>query len=209
MRLYLIRHGETDLNKQKILQGQSDFELNDYGRELAVLTGKGLGKVSFDLVFTSPLKRAKETAVLVIREQQEKAIDILEDLRIQEISFGAYEGMCYGKDNFNIPDKTFLNFFEAPEKYNTPPQGESFEEVIGRTGDFLRELADNSEYADKTILISTHGCALKAMLANIRKTPLEQFWGDGVHKNCAVTIVDVDTTSGGKMTVVEEGKLYY
>lgn len=207
MRIYLIRHGETDLNKHKILQGRSDHELNEYGRELARVTGKALKDVPFDLVFTSPLKRAKETAQILISEN-EMAVKptIIEEDRIQEISFGDFEGKCYGKDNFNMPDSTFLNFFDKPEQYNTPPNGESFEDILKRTGDFLAELQENNAYRNKTILLSTHGCALKALLANVRQTPIADFWGEGVHKNCAVSIVDV---TDGSATVIEDGKLYY
>ncbi len=207
MRIYLIRHGETDLNKHKILQGRSDFELNEYGKELARITGKALKDIEFDFVFTSPLKRAKDTAMLLISENKTAVKPVVyEEERIQEISFGDFEGKCYGKDNFNMPDKTFLNFFEKPEEYNTPPNGESFEDILKRTGDFLRELISEEEYRKKTILLSTHGCALKAILANIRNTPISEFWGEGVHKNCAVSVVDVED---GIATVIEDGKLFY
>lgn len=207
MRLYLIRHGETDLNKNKILQGRSDFELNEYGRELARITGKALKDIKFDFVFTSPLKRAKDTAMLLISENQTSVMPVVyEEERIQEISFGDFEGKCYGKENFNMPDKTFLNFFNEPENYNTPPNGESFEDILRRTGDFLRELISKEEYGEKTILLSTHGCALKAILANVRNTPIPEFWGEGVHKNCAVSIVDV---VDGVASVIEDGKLFY
>ena len=205
MKLYLIRHGETDLNKQRILQGQSDFDLNDYGRELAEKTRDGLKDVAFDVVFTSPLKRAKETAEIIVRGRAPQPL-FIEDRRIQEISFGEFEGLCCGKEHYNIPDKDFNYFFQAPDKYRVPKGGESFEEVIARTGEFLKEITGRQEYADKTVLVSTHGCALKALLANIRPTPLSEFWGQGVHKNCAVTIVEAEE---GKFTVVEEGKLYY
>lgn len=205
MKLYLIRHGETDLNKQRILQGHSDFELNDYGRELAEKTREGLKDVMFDIVFTSPLKRAKETAEILVRGREPQPL-FIEDRRIQEISFGEFEGLCCGKEHYNIPDKDFNYFFQAPDKYRVPKGGESFEEVIARTGEFLKEITGKQEYADKTVLVSTHGCALKALLANIRPTPLAEFWGQGVHKNCAVTIVEAEE---GKFTVVEEGKLYY
>ncbi len=209
MRLYLIRHGETDLNKHKILQGRSDIELNDFGRKLAEETGKNLNTY-FDVVYTSPLKRAKETAYILVTECSKrypgKAIpEIIDDERIQEISFGDYEGMCYGTD-FNIPDETFLNFFKAPEQYHTPPNGESFEDVITRTGEFLKELLEDGQNADKTILISTHGCALKALLANIRNTPIKEFWGEGVYKNCGVSIVEVEH---GQVNVIEDGKIFY
>lgn len=205
MKVYLIRHGETDLNKKKVLQGRSDTELNEYGIFLAEQTAEGLKDVQFDMVFTSPLKRAKKTAELAARVS-ETGVQVVEEPRIQEVSFGVYEGLCYHKDNYNIPDKGFLNFFEAPGEYMAPAEGESFAEIIGRTGDFWKELVNNPEYADKTILLSTHGCALKAILANIKQTPIEKFWGEGVDKNCAVTIVEV---SDGKAKVLEEGKVFY
>ena len=66
MRLYLIRHGETEYNKLKKNQGQIDIPLNEYGRELARKTGEGLADVPFDLCFCSPLSRAKETAELIL-----------------------------------------------------------------------------------------------------------------------------------------------
>ena len=61
MKLYLIRHGETDWNKEFKIQGSSDIELNEYGRELAFITREGLRHIPFDIAYTSPLKRAKET----------------------------------------------------------------------------------------------------------------------------------------------------
>ena len=59
MKIYLMRHGETDYNKNKMIQGQCDIELNEYGRELARITAEGLKEVPFDVVYTSPLIRAK------------------------------------------------------------------------------------------------------------------------------------------------------
>ena len=203
MRLYLVRHGETDMNKHQFLQGQSDSELNEYGRELARKTRDGLSKVKFDLAYTSPLKRAKETAEIIL---EGKGILLKSDERIQEISFGEYEGLCFGKENFNIPDKNFGYFFDAPRDYIAPKGGENFQAVIERTGSFLAELYENVENQDKTILISTHGCALKAMLAYMSGVNVEQFWGEGVHPNCAVTIVDV---KHGKPEIIEEGKIFY
>lgn len=64
MKLYIIRHGETSWNKQKKLQGQRDIMLNDAGIRLAELTGEGMKDIDFDLVISSPLIRAKQTAKL-------------------------------------------------------------------------------------------------------------------------------------------------
>lgn len=202
MTVYLIRHGETDLNKQKMLQGRSNIELNEYGRELARKTGEALKDVSFDYVYSSPLIRAYETAKLLLGD---KEIPVVTDERIQEISFGVYEGLSYHPEHHTIPDKDFIRFFDAPESYKVPENGESFEEVIKRTGEFWQELIRNPMHEKKTILVSTHGCALKAILANINQTPIENFWGEGVHKNCAVSIVRI---SGNKIDT-EEGKIFY
>lgn len=203
MIIYFIRHGETDQNKKKCLQGRSDIELNEYGRELARKTAEGLKDVKFDMIFTSPLKRAAETAEIIRGDHE---IPIIPEDRLLEISFGAYEGLSFGKETYNIPDPDFMNFFQAPEKYNIPPGGEHFEEVIKRTGDFLKELSQEECYQDKTILLSTHGCALKALLANIKGISIAEFWGEGVHKNCAVSIVEY---KDGEYHLIEEGRLYY
>lgn len=203
MIIYLIRHGETDLNKQKRLQGQTDIPLNEYGRQLARITGQALSEVCFDYVFSSPLSRALETAEIIVGS---RTCDLITEERIQEISFGEYEGLCYGAENFNIPDPDFLNFFSAPDVYVTPPKGENFKDVIARTGEFFKELTGNPEYEDKTVLVSTHGCALKALLANICRTQIKDFWGAGVHKNCAVTIVEA---ANGIARVIEEGRIFY
>ena len=66
MKLYLIRHGETDYNKMKRNQGQIDIPLNEYGRELARKTREGLAEVPFDLCLCSPLSRARETAEIIL-----------------------------------------------------------------------------------------------------------------------------------------------
>ena len=87
MKLYLIRHGETDYNKQKKNQGQIDVPLNEYGRELAVKTREGLFNIPFDLCLCSPLGRARETAELVLEGRN---VPVIIDERIIEVSFGSY-----------------------------------------------------------------------------------------------------------------------
>ena len=84
MKLYLIRHGETDWNKERKLQGKSDIELNTFGRTLARKTAKHLRDLSFDLAITSPLKRAKETAEILLEGRE---IPLLEDERLAEMGF--------------------------------------------------------------------------------------------------------------------------
>ena len=204
MKIYIIRHGETDWNKVRRLQGRSDIPLNEEGRRLARITGEALSSVTFRCIYTSPLRRAKETAMLVKGDRQ---IDVIEDERLQEISFGIYEGHCCAKDNYEIPDPDFMNFFTRPDQYHPPEGAESIEELCARTTDFLQELVHTTQYgAEDAILLSTHGAALRGLLSSVEKTDIAHFWQGGVHKNCAVTILDV---TDGIITLVVEGKTYY
>lgn len=202
MNLYIVRHGQTDWNKAVRLQGRSDIPLNEYGRELARKTGEGLKDVSFDLAFTSPLSRARETAELILKG---KDVELIEDERIVEISFGKYEGRSWGEEHFNIPED-FQLFFTAPDRYEAQEGAENIRELAARTGEFMQELISNPEYADKNILVSTHGAALCGMLAYVDQTPLSEFWRGEVPKNCSVNLVEV---RDGQPRIAMEGKVYY
>ena len=79
MKLYLVRHGITDWNARKKIQGQVDIPLNEEGKRLARETAEGLSDVPFDLCISSPLCRAKETARIILRNRKTL---ILEDPRI-------------------------------------------------------------------------------------------------------------------------------
>lgn len=199
----MIRHGETDWNVVRRLQGRADIPLNEEGRRLARITSKALEEVDFSVIYTSPLLRAKETATII---KADRDIPMIEEERIQEISFGIYEGYHCGKDNYDIPDPAFIHFFEKPECYHPPQGAESIEQLCKRTSDFLQELIHNKAMEKETVLISTHGAALRGLLSSINMGGIENFWKGGVHKNCAVTILDVND---GQISLLEEGKIYY
>lgn len=202
MKLYLIRHGETQWNKQRLLQGRTDMPLNENGRQVASMTAEGLRDITFHKVYSSPLSRAYEMARLVT----EGRYPIQTDQRLTEISFGIYEGLCCGRDGYNIPDPDFINFFQDPGKYVPPEGGESVQELCHRTMSFLTELAEDPENQGKTILISTHGASLRSMLVGIQKKPLSEFWQGGVHRNCGVTILSLEQ---GVYSIQQENVIYY
>lgn len=203
MRLYIIRHGETEWNVLRRFQGRSDIPLNEEGRRLARITSEALGQVPFTRIYTSPLKRAYETAMII---KGARDIPVIVESRIIEISFGEYEGLCCGKENYNIPDPEFMNFFDKPEAYRPPAGAEGIDQLKARTADFLWEIVHNKDMENDTILVSTHGAALRGLLSNINNVAIRDFWKGGVHKNCAVTIVDV---KNGQAVMIEEGKTYY
>ena len=202
MKLFLVRHGETDWNIERRLQGQVDIQLNEFGRKLAVKTGMELSNISFDVCFTSPLKRAKETAELIL---DGKAVPIIDDERIIEMAFADWEGKHCSKERWEVPD-SFQKFFDDPANFEPAPEGESFEQVKERTGRFLEWLYVQKEYESSNVLITTHGAALAGLLNNIKGESIEKYWGVGVHKNCAVTEVEVIV---GKPELISENQVYY
>lgn len=202
MKIYFVRHGETDWNKERKIQGQVDIPLNEFGRHLARETAKGLRDVPFDVCFTSPLGRARETAQIIL---QGRDVPILEDKRILEMNFGVLEGKCCSKEGWDVPD-SFQMFFDDPVHYQAPKGGEDFQAVRERTGDFLNWLFAQEQYRDSTVLVTTHGAAMAGLLNNLKKKPLAEYWGVGVHKNCGVTEVDV---TDGRIDIISENKVYY
>lgn len=203
MRLYIIRHGETPWNTQLRLQGQTDIELNEKGRALALVTARTMRGIHFDMVITSPLSRARETADIVLEHRD---IPVITDERIREIGFGVMEGRQISKEEREDPASEFYCFFHDPGHYVPAEGGETIASLLERTAGFLNELKEKQEWYGKTILVSTHGAASRALLAAIKKTPQKGFWEKGVPKNCAVTIVDLEQ---GEWMIKEQDKVYY
>lgn len=203
MDIYLIRHGETDYNKGKRLQGTVDIPLNEKGIELAKKTAEGMKDIRFDRIYTSPLIRAKKTAEIL---RGNRKVEIIPTDGLREISFGDYEGLTILDGKYNIPDPDFLNFFNAPEKYHTPPNGESIEHLKIRTSSFIRGIMNDPENEHMTFLMASHGAAIRGILSGLLDLPLEKFWDGGVHKNCAVTLLHAEK---GTFEVVFENRVYY
>lgn len=190
MLIYVVRHGETNGNLKGVLQGWTDEPLNEKGKELAVKTGQALSNVKFDCAYSSPLSRAYETAEIILRLNKESSGCIQVDDRLKEMYFGDWEGLGITKQNFSVPSKTFNLFYTDPFSFENSATGESIFQVCKRTGDFYRELIHNTDLFDKTILVSTHGFALRAMLQQVYEDKAD-FWHGNIPENCAVNIIEV------------------
>ena len=201
MKIYFIRHGETIWNKEKKIQGQSDIPLNEYGIELAHITADAIEDIPFDIVFSSPLIRAKETAEILVKN---KNLTIHEDDRLREMSFGEGEGESLPQIHSH-PEMKLHNFIHNPGEYIPPIGGETFEELYERCKSFIDEVILPAEGKYDTMLIVGHGALIRGFIHNITNRPSKDFW-IVTHKNCAVTIVDcID----GKLSLLEEAKIYY
>lgn len=203
MLIYIIRHGETDGNKAGILQGCLDIPLNQKGKDLAKVTGEGLRGVCFDVLFTSPLSRAKETGEIILKETESRA-KIIVDERIKELNFGEWEGENILNSKI-MSVKEFRKINDDPFNFKSGEKGESMQELLARTRSFFRELLANEEYQDKTVLIATHGVAYRALLQEAYENK-NDFWHGKVPDNCSVSILKYED---GKLEILSHDAIYY
>lgn len=173
--IYIIRHGQTEQNSRMLLAGRGDYVLNEVGIAQAREAGEWLRSrgISFDLVYSSPLQRARHTAELVV-----PGAEIRLDERLIEMDFGPYEGM-----DLTHPTPEIITFFSDFE-HNPAPEGmEPLRQVTGRLGAFLEELKPVA--AEKNILLSTHAIAMKGALSWLTPPGRESYWSKNIG-NCAV-----------------------
>ncbi len=156
--LYLMRHGKTDWNAQRKMQGHTDIPLNEEGRKMAVDAREKYKDISFDLCFCSPLIRARETAELFLTGRD---IPIIPDDRLMEMGFGEYEGCAWVIRDHIEP---ICQVFEDPEHYVPSKSAESFDDLFARTGDFLKKVADPLTAEGKNVLIVGHGAMNTSIL---------------------------------------------
>lgn len=148
MKVYLVRHGQTDWNLKGLRQGQHDIPLNDSGREQARIIQDKLSDIDFDICFASPLKRAAETAEIICN----KKCKIVFDDRLKERGFGKTEGMP--NDSFDMKDDWHFGAVFEDKDYET------IEQLFERAQSFL---ADLKKVKAKNVLIVSHGSFAKAL----------------------------------------------
>jgi len=184
--IYMIRHGQTEMNNRRALQGRSDYPLDDTGVAQALAAAEKLKDIRFDRVFTSPLKRAVQTAKLAAPSVE----PVIED-RLIEMDYGPYEGT----DLTRLPPE-ILTFF-SDFVHNPAPEGmEQLSAVVERVGSFLEEIRD----LEGNTLLSVHAISMKGMLEYLTPGSNGVYWSKNIG-NCAVYIVQ---NQGGKFGVPVE-----
>lgn len=172
MKIYLVRHGETDYNKDGIMQGQKmNIDLNDSGVRQAVKLKNKLKNVDFDMCFTSPLIRSWSTAMIIVGDRT----FINADTRLLERSLGEFEG----KDKNLYDLKKYWDYF-----LNSNDNGvEPIQELFKRCMEFVNYIKEN--YDDKTILVVSHSaitrCLHHILLNTDLKTDLLNFKVDNCY----------------------------
>lgn len=149
--IYLVRHGETDWNLQKRIQGSTDIPLNDTGRAQAAATGRLLAARRWDAIITSPLSRAAETAGIIAAACGLPTPEVLDT--IVERHYGAAEGLDHDEIEAAFPGDT-----EVPSR-------ETREEVAARVIPAIVRLAE--QHAGQSIIVVSHGGVIRAVLGSV------------------------------------------
>lgn len=186
MKIYLVRHGETDWNLEERMQGQADKELNATGRQQAQIVAGKLRGITFDAAFSSTLRRAITTAEIILGQQK----DILQkDPEVMEIGFGPWEGEKIAR----VMDEVhpLHNFFARPDRYFPPEGAESFYRLYERSEDFLNREIFPLENECKNILIVGHGAWNRSIVNPLKNIELARFWSEPL-ENCAVEILELE-----------------
>ena len=143
MNIYLVRHGQTDWNKNNLMQGQTDVELNETGESQAIQTAQKLKDFQFSLIYSSPLKRTIRTANII---KGNSNLDIILDERLKERSFGDFEGQN------NVDFKKYWNYKANLSDNKVEP----IQLLFRRVYIFLEELEKKYKNNDINILLVSH-----------------------------------------------------
>lgn len=167
--LYLVRHGETELNTKGVYYGRTDCGLSKKGllqaKELAAI----LHNVSFDAVISSDLMRTVITAAIVSGYDTDK---IVKDDRLRELNFGDWEGLHHGE----IIEKHSKEWKKwcVDWKNSAPPGGESFFDIYIRVKSSIEDIL--KEYRGKRVLIVSHQGAMRIIPMVLMGLPPEAYW---------------------------------
>jgi len=184
LKIYFIRHGQTEWNVLKKLQGNLNSSLTENGIKQTKLLYEKLKSIDLKKIYTSPQGRALHTAKIL---KGEKDIDIIEFSDIMEMGFGDVEGL--EKDMFKERyPKAFMNLWTDVMKYD-PREflGESFLDVEKRAINGLKKLVEENESGE--IVVVSHGMILKVIFGYILGHDLDKFWIDPVPQNTSVTTI--------------------
>lgn len=184
MKLYFTRHGETDWNLLKKIQGKQDTELNATGIMQAEQLGDNLllGKYNFTKIYSSTQKRARRTAEIVA-EKLNMDFETLEGL--EEMNLGLWEGLSWNEVEERFP-KEFENWF-INRRYMKTPEGESYQDLLDRVLSAIKNIIETQE---GNVLVVTHSAVIMALLCYLHNTPFEEMVGKYDIKNAELVEID-------------------
>ena len=166
-RIYLTRHGQTNWNVQKRIQGQKNSPLTALGVQQAKALGGYLYRTELNAIYSSSSLRAIRTAELI---RGKRVPDIIPEDDLREINLGSWEGMFYTEIENLYPEK-FNDFWYHPERY-VPLDGETYEALKRRISNKMEEIT--KKHQGETVLVVTHGIVIKTLYTCFRNQSIHE-----------------------------------
>ncbi len=186
VRLLLVRHGETEWNRQTKFQGQIDVPLNDNGRSQSRLAQEFLKDIKFDFAFSSPMLRPKETAEIILRSHPQIELQLLDGLR--EIGHGLWEGKLETQIEQTYPGE--LERWRTVPQEVQMPEGENLEQVRDRSIEAWQQIVTYALLQQlQTGLVVAHDATNKVLLCHVLGLDNQYFWNFR-QGNGAVSVID-------------------
>lgn len=189
MKIWIARHGQTRLNKMKLMQGRTDEPLNETGIAQAKAAREKIGDIKFDAVYSSPLDRAIVTGSIIGNVDRS---EIIIDDRLIEADFGIYE-----QKKYYLLNPAMVLYWSMPELFPAPATVEKLSELIGRSHSFLKEL-EQKDY--ENVLVACHGGIMRPLSGYLTDRPNGIYWRPKP-KNCEIRVFE---SVGGKHKVIED-----
>lgn len=163
----LMRHGETDWNREGRVMGRHQVELNAKGRAQVEAAARFAESIRPDLIVTSPLRRARQSAEIIAAGLG--GLEIVEEPEIAEVLYGRWEGMTYHE---LIEDPHYLEYRKSPIEHPTPG-GETIPEVQARGVTAVSQAI--AAHANQRILFVSHGDIIRTVLCHFMGLELKYF----------------------------------
>lgn len=170
IKLYLVRHGETDGNVKQWYQGSTDIPLNERGKEQARCLSRFWQDIQIDSIYSSTLSRARETAEIIAAPHH---LDVTSYDALQEANFGDWEGHTYKEIQTKWPGE--IEAFYASEGTMRARGGESFIDVRDRIVPQTKEILAHHKDGD-TVVIVSHGAAIRCLLFGLLGLEMKRIW---------------------------------
>ncbi len=164
-RLYIIRHGETEWNLKRIIQGHADSPLTDSGRAQAMAIATRLQGLEFNTLYSSDLGRAVSTAQYI---SDKCGHPIFTDERLRELNYGVFEGLNEAEAARRFPKE--FKFLKNRDPEYIIPGGESYNQFSARAISCLEELMD--KHKGEQIMVITHGGILSRLFRHALNLPV-------------------------------------
>ena len=165
LKLYIVRHGETEWNVIKRFQGQLNTPLTEKGMEKLRKTGKKLENVLFDEVYTSELGRTVASAEIILNENRgykNKKRELIKLAELNEVYFGVWQGLTYEEVFLKYPEEGNNYFYNVKNYKAENVEAEKLEDALERFLKGINKILDS--YESGNILVVTHGTVFEMFM---------------------------------------------